>query len=156
MEEDKIQESRHELGGGEMPQKQDTVGLLGATNRKNNKVQSTFRIRGQPPSRKQEAREESVKHSTDRKPFNPARIRGRILPKPDQEKKRPILEEKSSLRKSFGFDPSLLRSRIVPKIDPRSKQSTDSKSPAVSVSVSHSVSQSVAVQPKLKLAEKTP
>merc|ERR1712192_193153 len=38
-------------------------------------------------------------------------------------------------------------------IDPRSKQTTDSKSPAVSVSVSHSVS--VAVQPKLKLAEKT-
>merc|ERR1712192_23225 len=37
-------------------------------------------------------------------------------------------------------------------IDPRSKQTTDSKSP--SVSVSHSVSQSVAVQPKLNLAEK--
>merc|ERR1719234_179885 len=129
-----------------MPQKQDTVTLPGVTDKMTNKAQSTFRIRGQPSSRKQEAREESMKHSTDQKPFNPARIRGHILPKPDQEKKRPILEEQSSLRKSFGFDPSILEEQIVPKIDPRSKQSTDSKSPAVSVSVSHSVS--VAVQPK--------
>merc|ERR1719397_902619 len=153
MGKDKIQASRHQLGGGEMPQKQDTVGPLGVTNKKTNKVQSTFRIRGQSPPRKQEAREEGVKHATDRKPFNPSRIRGRIQPKYDQEKKRPILQEQSSPRKSFGFDPSRLHSRIVPKIDPRSKQSTNSKSPAVSVSLSHSVS--VAVQPKLNLPENT-
>merc|ERR1712037_841104 len=116
------------------PQKQGTVDLLGATEQK---IQKAFRIRGQPPRQKQETREESVKHSTDRKPFDQARIRGRILPKLDQEKKRPI---QSTSRTSLGFDPSILRSRLVPKIDPRSKQTKESKSPAVSVSVSHSVS----------------
>ena len=55
---------------------------------------------------KQEAREESVKHSTDRKKFDQSRIRGGIPPKVDQEKNRPILKEQSASRKSFGFNPS--------------------------------------------------
>merc|ERR1712037_955888 len=141
--------SKEQSSRGEIPQKQGTVGLQGATEQKIPTTQSTFRIKAQTPTRKQEAREESVKHSTDRKPFNQARIRGGVLPKVDQEKKRPI---QSTSRKSFGFDPSRLRSRLVPKIDPRSKQTKDSKSPAVSVSVSHSVSVAV---PKLRLAAKT-
>merc|ERR1711899_472997 len=52
----------------------------------------------------------------------------------------PVLQEEPTTKKSFGFDPSRLRSRLIPKIDPRGKQAEDSKSPAVSVSVSHSVS----------------
>jgi len=147
MEAEKVQASEEQSSRGEIPQTQGKVDLLGATEQKIQKAQSTFRIRAQTPTRKQEAREESVKHSTDRKPFNQARIRGGVLPKVDQEKKRPI---QSTSRKSFGFDPSRLRSRLVPKIDPRSKQTKDSKSPDVSVSVSHSVSVAV---PKLNLAE---
>ena len=148
---EKVRASTQQLGR-EILQKQDTVGLPGATKQNTNKAQSTFRIRVQPPPQKQEAREESVKHSTDRKNFDQSRIRGGIPPKVDQEKNRPILEEQSTSRKSFGFNPSRLRSRLVPKIDPRSKQTKDSKSPGVSVSVSHSVSVAV---PKLNLAENT-
>jgi len=103
--------------------------------------QPTFRFRGKPAPREQEP--------TERKPFNQARIRGRVQPKIAKEEKMPIVEELSNPRKSFGYDPSRLRSRLLTKIDPRNK---DTETPAVSVSVSHSVSVAV---PKLNLAKNT-
>merc|ERR1719167_1105455 len=132
-----------------MPQKQDNVEMK--KNKETNKAQSPFRIRGRLPPRKQEVRKESENPSNDRKPFEHGRIRGRILPKSDQ-KKTPVLQEEPTTKKSFGFNPSRLRSRLIPKIDPRGKQAEDSKSPAVSVSVSHSVSSTV---PELKTTTAT-
>merc|ERR1712240_693185 len=72
-------------------------------------------------------------------------------PKTDPTKT-PVLQEEPTTKKSFGFNPSRLRSRLIPKIDPRGKQAEDSKSPAVSVSVSHSVSSTV---PELKTTTAT-
>ena len=101
MEAEKVQASKEQSSRGEIPQKQGTVGLQGATEQKIQKTQSTFRIKAQTPTRKQEAREESVKHSTDRKPFNQARIRGGVLPKVDQDAVVLPLETKNFLLSVF-------------------------------------------------------